>query len=204
MRARPTPRLARRAMRTPSTAPPLQRPRWASALTTCCSCQRVRGAVGGGAEPQQQSAGMGVQQVQQCAGSVGAAAAAARRRICLLAHSLSRARAGVIGRRMKMDAFVPAIPELTKSLGATAEDAHRAAVAITTTDLVSKEAALQVCGPACLPACIISARFRLPRAARSDASPASTCQQPPQRAALQKACSHTSERAHTAITRALS
>lgn len=45
---------------------------------------------------------------------------------------------------MKMDTFVPAIPELVKSLGASKEDAHRAAVAITTTDLVSKEAALQV------------------------------------------------------------
>lgn len=45
---------------------------------------------------------------------------------------------------MKMDAFIPAIPELVKSLGASTEDAHRAAVAITTTDLVSKEAALQV------------------------------------------------------------
>eukprot|EP00882_Tetradesmus_deserticola_P016115 GHRQ01017191.1.p1 GENE.GHRQ01017191.1~~GHRQ01017191.1.p1 ORF type:complete len:475 (+),score=206.66 GHRQ01017191.1:72-1427(+) len=51
---------------------------------------------------------------------------------------------GVIGRRMKMEAFVKAIPELPKSLGDSAEDAHRAAVAITTTDLVSKEAALQV------------------------------------------------------------
>jgi N-acetylglutamate synthase/N-acetylornithine aminotransferase len=51
---------------------------------------------------------------------------------------------GVIGRRMKMDAFVPAIPELVKSLGSSAADAHRAAVAITTTDLVSKEAALEV------------------------------------------------------------
>lgn len=51
---------------------------------------------------------------------------------------------GVIGRRMKMDNFVPAIPELVKSLGSGADDAHRAAVAITTTDLVSKEAALQV------------------------------------------------------------
>jgi glutamate N-acetyltransferase/amino-acid N-acetyltransferase len=45
---------------------------------------------------------------------------------------------------MKMETFVPAIPELVKSLGASKEDAHRAAVAITTTDLVSKEAALQV------------------------------------------------------------
>ena len=45
---------------------------------------------------------------------------------------------------MKMDAYIKAIPELPKSLGAGADDAHRAAVAITTTDLVSKEAALQV------------------------------------------------------------
>lgn len=52
--------------------------------------------------------------------------------------------AGVIGRRMKMENFVPAIPEVVKSLGSSADDAHRAAVAITTTDLVSKEAALQV------------------------------------------------------------
>ncbi|KAF6263030.1 arginine biosynthesis protein ArgJ [Scenedesmus sp. NREL 46B-D3] len=50
----------------------------------------------------------------------------------------------VIGRRMKMENFISAIPELPKSLGASADDAHRAAVAITTTDLVSKEAALQV------------------------------------------------------------
>jgi glutamate N-acetyltransferase/amino-acid N-acetyltransferase len=55
--------------------------------------------------------------------------------------------AGVIGRRMKMENFVPAIPELMDSLGSTTQDAHRAAVAITTTDLVSKEAALQVGGP---------------------------------------------------------
>lgn len=34
---------------------------------------------------------------------------------------------------MKMEAFVPAIPEIVPTLGATKEDAHRAAVAITTT-----------------------------------------------------------------------
>jgi len=51
---------------------------------------------------------------------------------------------GVIGRRMKMENFLPAIPELPKSLGADVADAHRSAVAITTTDLVSKEAALQL------------------------------------------------------------
>ncbi|GBF99744.1 hypothetical protein Rsub_12519 [Raphidocelis subcapitata] len=51
---------------------------------------------------------------------------------------------GVIGRRLKMEAFLPAIPQLPATLGATADDAHRAAVAITTTDLVSKEAALSI------------------------------------------------------------
>ncbi|GIL50618.1 hypothetical protein Vafri_6758 [Volvox africanus] len=51
---------------------------------------------------------------------------------------------GVIGRRMKIDNFLPAIPELVETLGSSSDDAHRAAVAITTTDLVSKEAALRV------------------------------------------------------------
>ena len=40
---------------------------------------------------------------------------------------------GVIGRRMKMEAFLPAIPEIAKTLGSTQADGHRAAVAITTT-----------------------------------------------------------------------
>ena len=53
---------------------------------------------------------------------------------------------GVIGRRMKMEAFVPAIPELVKTLGSSLEHGHRAGIAITTTDLVSKTAALQVWG----------------------------------------------------------
>jgi glutamate N-acetyltransferase / amino-acid N-acetyltransferase len=54
---------------------------------------------------------------------------------------------GVIGRRIKMDAMLDAIPQLPSTLGASAEDGHRAAVAITTTDLVSKEAALRVSLP---------------------------------------------------------
>lgn len=62
----------------------------------------------------------------------------------LAAYVRSVLATGVIGRRMKMETFVPAIPELVKSLGSSAADAHRAAVAITTTDLVSKEAALEV------------------------------------------------------------
>ena len=51
---------------------------------------------------------------------------------------------GVIGRRIKMDALLAAVPTLAGALGEGAADAHRAAVAITTTDLVSKSAALEV------------------------------------------------------------
>lgn len=40
---------------------------------------------------------------------------------------------GVIGRRMKMENFIPAIPEIVKTLGSSREDGHRASVAITTT-----------------------------------------------------------------------
>lgn len=45
---------------------------------------------------------------------------------------------GVIGRPMKMDSFIPAIPELPASLGSSVEDAHRSAVAITTTGKLQK------------------------------------------------------------------
>jgi glutamate N-acetyltransferase/amino-acid N-acetyltransferase len=51
---------------------------------------------------------------------------------------------GVIGRRIKMEPLLVAVPQLAGALGSSAEDAHRAAVAITTTDLVSKSAALEV------------------------------------------------------------
>ena len=51
---------------------------------------------------------------------------------------------GVIGRRIKMDALIDSVPKLAASLGDSVEDAHHAAVAITTTDLVSKSAALEV------------------------------------------------------------
>ena len=53
---------------------------------------------------------------------------------------------GVIGRRIKMEPLVQSLPALVKGLGATAEDALHAAVAVTTTDLVSKSAALEVRG----------------------------------------------------------
>ena len=50
---------------------------------------------------------------------------------------------GVIGRRIKLDALKAAVPKLAAGLGDAPEDAHHAAVAITTTDLVSKSAALE-------------------------------------------------------------
>ena len=50
---------------------------------------------------------------------------------------------GVIGRRIKLDALKSSVPKLASSLGASVQDAHHAAVAITTTDLVSKSAALE-------------------------------------------------------------
>ena len=51
---------------------------------------------------------------------------------------------GVIGRRIKMEPLLAAVPQLAGWLGSGADDARRAAVAITTTDLVSKSAALEV------------------------------------------------------------
>ena len=51
---------------------------------------------------------------------------------------------GVIGRRIKLDALLASLPQLVAGLGASVEDAHHAAVAVTTTDLVSKSAALEV------------------------------------------------------------
>ena len=53
---------------------------------------------------------------------------------------------GVIGRRIKMEPLIRSLPTLVAGLGSTAEDALHAAVAVTTTDLVSKSAALEVRG----------------------------------------------------------
>ena len=50
---------------------------------------------------------------------------------------------GVIGRQLKMEALLQGVPQLAGSLGASADAAQHAAVAITTTDLVSKSAALE-------------------------------------------------------------
>lgn len=51
---------------------------------------------------------------------------------------------GVIGRRIKMEQLLDGVPKLVSSLGTSNADAHRAAVSITTTDLVSKSAALEI------------------------------------------------------------
>lgn len=50
---------------------------------------------------------------------------------------------GVIGQRIKKEALLNALPRLVDSLSATVEGADSAAVAITTTDLVSKSVALE-------------------------------------------------------------
>jgi glutamate N-acetyltransferase/amino-acid N-acetyltransferase len=51
---------------------------------------------------------------------------------------------GVIGRRIKMEPLLAALPTIVGQLGSTARDGLNAAVAVTTTDLVSKSAALEV------------------------------------------------------------
>eukprot|EP00892_Ulva_mutabilis_P004249 jgi/Ulvmu1/2196/UM013_0042.1 len=51
---------------------------------------------------------------------------------------------GVIGRRIKLDALQAALPALAGNLGTGNDCAQRAAVAITTTDLVSKSCAVEV------------------------------------------------------------
>ncbi|KAK9864821.1 hypothetical protein WJX84_011709, partial [Apatococcus fuscideae] len=50
---------------------------------------------------------------------------------------------GVIGRRIKIDELVQAVPQIAADLENSAEAALHAAVAITTTDLVSKSAAIE-------------------------------------------------------------
>ena len=51
---------------------------------------------------------------------------------------------GVIGKRIMMNELLEAVPVLAANLGKGHADAHRAAVSITTTDLVSKSAAIEV------------------------------------------------------------
>ena len=50
----------------------------------------------------------------------------------------------MIGRRIKLQPLLDSVPTLVSKLGAGAEDAHHAAVGITTTDLVSKSVAIEV------------------------------------------------------------
>lgn len=54
---------------------------------------------------------------------------------------------GVIGRQLKMEALLQGVPVLADSLAADVESAQHAAVGITTTDLVSKSAAIEVAPP---------------------------------------------------------
>ena len=51
---------------------------------------------------------------------------------------------GVIGRRIKIDELVQAVPKIASDLENSHEAAMHAAIAITTTDLVSKSAAIEV------------------------------------------------------------
>ncbi|CAG9460353.1 unnamed protein product [Pedinophyceae sp. YPF-701] len=51
---------------------------------------------------------------------------------------------GVIGQRIKFEKLIEGLPTLAAGLGSEYEDGHRAAVAITTTDLVSKSCALKM------------------------------------------------------------
>lgn len=51
---------------------------------------------------------------------------------------------GVIGRRIKMEALLKAIPSIAKRIDSSSQSGEQAAIAITTTDLVSKSCALEV------------------------------------------------------------
>jgi len=73
-----------------------------------------------------------------------ASAAAVAQALNIPADDVLLESTGVIGRRIKLDALLSSVPKLAGALGSSSEDAHRAAVAITTTDLVSKSAALEV------------------------------------------------------------
>lgn len=88
----------------------------------------------------QANAATGEQGYQDSVASAAAAAAA----LGVHPDDILLESTGVIGRRIKMDALLASVPALAAALGPSAADAHRAAVAITTTDLVSKSAALEV------------------------------------------------------------
>ncbi|GAB4822124.1 hypothetical protein N2152v2_009170 [Parachlorella kessleri] len=88
----------------------------------------------------QANAATGSQGYQDCLDSAAAVAQA----LGISPEEVLLESTGVIGRRIKMQELLAAVPKLASLLGEGAEDAHRAAVAITTTDLVSKSAALEV------------------------------------------------------------
>ena len=52
--------------------------------------------------------------------------------------------AGALGQRLPLDRLLPALPVLASQLGASAEHAFHAAVAMTDRDSTTKEAALEV------------------------------------------------------------
>lgn len=102
------------------------------------------------------SRGLGVLQVLVNAGQANAAtgdkgyqdcctsAAAVAKALGIAPDEVLLLSTGVIGRPIKMEALLDSVPKLAANLGSSTEDAHHAAVAITTTDLVSKSAALEV------------------------------------------------------------
>ena len=102
--------------------------------TPICTCMQVLINAG------QANAATGAEGYQDCLKSAEAVAQA----LGIAAGEVLLLSTGVIGRPLKMDALLSSVPKLAGSLGSSPEHAHHAAVAITTTDLVSKSAALEV------------------------------------------------------------
>lgn len=88
----------------------------------------------------QANAATGQKGYEDCLRSANAAAEA----LGIEADDVLLLSTGVIGRPIKMDALLKSLPRLAGGLATDEEAAHHAAVAITTTDLVSKSAALEV------------------------------------------------------------
>lgn len=88
----------------------------------------------------QANAATGAAGYQDCLDSADAVAAA----LGISQDQVLLESTGVIGRRIKVKELLAAVPTISRALDSSAEAAHHAAVAITTTDLVSKSAALEV------------------------------------------------------------
>lgn len=88
--------------------------------------QRVRAVLTNAGQANAATGAQGYADAVECAEALAAALGVSRDDVLVMST-------GVIGRRLKMEAFRPAIPQLPATLGASADDAHRAAVAITTT-----------------------------------------------------------------------